>query len=149
MLSFSDSRSFSVSGLSAYSNFSAYESSVSQAGGTFKVGGHVTHKLVDSYSVGRMEIHHVQVYEDSCCADQASHVRPSGKQSLRTSRTANHSHAMDNTNQGSFQVYEDSMQSLHGSAMVGENVADPEVPLAPAVAEQLGSGEQVVKAVVT
>lgn len=56
MLSFSDSRSFSVSGLSAYSNFSAYESSVSQAGGTFKVGGHVTHELVNSYSVGRMEM---------------------------------------------------------------------------------------------
>lgn len=56
---------------------------------------------------------------------------------------------MDNTNQGSFQVYEDSMQSLHGSAMVGENVADPEAPLSPAGAEQLGSGEQVVKAVVT
>lgn len=46
MLSFSDSQSFSVSGLSAYSNFSAYDSSVSQAGGTFKVRCCVTQALV-------------------------------------------------------------------------------------------------------
>ena len=46
MLSFSDSQSFSVSGLSAYSNFSAYDSSVSQAGGTFKVRCCITQALV-------------------------------------------------------------------------------------------------------
>ena len=51
MLSFSDSQSFSVSGMSAYSNFSAYESNVSQAGGTFKVRCHMTQTLVYSHAV--------------------------------------------------------------------------------------------------
>lgn len=46
MLSFSDSQSFSVSGMSGYSNFSAYESSVSLAGGTFKVRWHMTVTLL-------------------------------------------------------------------------------------------------------
>lgn len=82
----------------------------------------------------------MQVYEDSGCADQTS-LRPSGKQSLRTSRAANLSSVMENTNQGSFQVYEDSMQSIHGSMRLGGSKAGPEVLPVPAVAEQLSSGE--------
>ena len=83
----------------------------------------------------------VQVYEDSGCADQPSLLRQSGKQSLRTSRAANFSSVMENTNQDSFQVYEDSVQSMHGSMRLGGNRAGPEVLPVLAVAEQLASGE--------
>ena len=93
-----------------------------------------------------MCIGHVQVYEDSCCADQSSHVRPFGKQSLRTSRAANLSSALENTNHGSFQVYEDSMQSVHGSMRTGGNKSGREGQNTLAVAEELCSGMCVAEA---
>lgn len=48
---------------------------------------------------------------------------------------------MENTNQDSFQVYEDSVQSMHGSIRLGGNRAGPEVLPVLAVAEQPASGE--------
>lgn len=127
MLSFSDSQSFSVSGMSGYSNFSAYESSVSLAGGTFKVRWHMTVTLQYScihtaWSQPSIH-HHVQVYEDSSCVDQPSSARPPGKQSMRTSRVTNLSSVLESTNQGSFQAYEDSLQSIHGSRRMGDSAA--------------------------
>lgn len=88
----------------------------------------------------------MQVYEDSCCADQSSHVRPLGKQSLRTSRAANLSSVLENTNHGSFQVYEDSMQSVHGSIRTGGNKSGREGQNTLAVADELCSGMCVAEA---
>lgn len=48
---------------------------------------------------------------------------------------------MENTNQDSFQVYEDSVQSMHGSIRLGGNRAGLEVLPVLAVAEQPASGE--------